>query len=250
MLVGTGLPVQVGAYFVATAGEPLGLAEYAATIGFPGEDPASARWCRLGSDGGAEICVDPAGAVQAVFVVADEQPMRVNSSVAAFVASLLALDQYLALLMSPGDQDPPEVFRGLRGRLLEIDRAALQDPEAWWSRVLEQIRHAMSFPFSAAFEYADSRGEKHIVTEQAQVGFPHPERVLWYRLSGEGVEPEQVTRVYTELEPCFLPGNYCAMWLTRFENAEFTHSFDYGETAREREEGFLELMRHAARQQG
>jgi hypothetical protein len=248
-LIGTALPVQVGPYFFATAGEPLALGEYAATIGFPDEDATSARWCRLGSDNGAEICVDPSGGVQAVFAVADAPAMLVNSTVAAFSASLLTLDQYLTVLASPGDQRPAEVFRGLRGRLLEIDGAALQDDEAWWPKVLEQIRHALSFPFSAAMGYADARGDKHIVTAQAKVGLPHPERVLWHELSGGGVRPEQVTRVYTELEPCFLPGNYCAMWLTQFKNADFTHSFDYGDTARNREDGFVALMRHAAGQQ-
>ena len=33
-----------------------------------------------------------------------------------------------------------------------------------------------------------------------------------------------------------------------FPQAEFTHTFDYGETAESREAGFLELLRHAATQ--
>lgn len=243
-----GVPVQVGPYFLASSGEPVGLGEYAASTGAPDAPTYAAQWCRVGTDHGAEICITPAGAVQAVFVVADEEPMRVNSSVTAFAASLLALDQYLPLLAAPGDRSPAQVFRDLRARLLDVDAPALDDDEAWWPRVLEQIRHAMSFPFSAAFEVQDDRGVKRIETEQARVGAPHPERVLWTRLEAQGVRPEQVTRVYTELEPCFLPGNYCAMWLTRFTNAEFTHSFDYGSTAENREQGFLELMRHAAQQ--
>ncbi|MFI0450855.1 nucleic acid/nucleotide deaminase domain-containing protein [Actinomadura sp. 6N118] len=245
-LVRLGLPVQVGPYFVATSGEPLALGEYAATIGFPDVEQDKAQWCRLGTDHGAEICVGPAGTVEAVFVKADERPMRVNSSVTAFVSSLLALDTHLPVIASPGDQDPVAVFRRLRQRLLDLDDASLQDAEAWWPRVLEEIRHALSFRFSAAFKVEDDRGGSRIETEQAQVGLPHPERVLWSRLSAQGVRPAQVTRIYTELEPCFLPGNYCAMWLTQFTNAEFTHSFDYGATAEEREAGMVALMKHAA----
>lgn len=51
--------------------------------------------------------------------------------------------------------------------------------------------------------------------------------------------------VHTELQPCFLPGDHCAMRLTQFTEAEFTHSFDYGETAVSREEGILEAIQYA-----
>ncbi|MFC6880076.1 MULTISPECIES: SUKH-4 family immunity protein [Actinomadura] len=247
-LAEAGLPIQVGPYFTATSGEPLPLGEYASSAGFPEAAASAAGWLRLGTDRGAELCVEPDGQVRALFVVADAPSMHVNASVPAFLRALLALDRHLPVLAAPGDQDPAAVFRGLRKRLLEVDEAALQDDEAWWPRVLEQIRHAMSFPFSAAFEVGDSRGGKRIETEQAAVGLAHPERVLWSRLERQGVRPEQVTRVYTELEPCFLPGNYCAMWLTKFTRAEFSHSFDYGDTAAEREAGLLDLMRYAAEQ--
>ncbi|MFI0484390.1 nucleic acid/nucleotide deaminase domain-containing protein [Actinomadura sp. 9N215] len=318
-LADPGLPLQVGPYFTASTGEPLALAEYAATIGYPDAIPTTpasasasaetfneapggtfndasggtsgeasgrtsggtasgasggssngtsggtsggtfgkasreasggvvdaAGWCRVGTDHGAEICVTGAGDVQAVFVTATAPPMTVNGSVPAFIASLLALDRYLPPLASPGDRNPAEIFRELRQALLEIDEPALADDEAWWPRVLEQIRHALSFPFAAAVEYEDANGGKHVETEQARVGLPHPERLLWDRLDARGIAPGQVTRVYTELEPCFLPGNYCRTGLSRFRNAEFTYSFDYGATADERERGLLELMRQAA----
>lgn len=241
-----GLPMRVGPYFTASTGQPLRLGEYAATIGHPDGDSDIAQWCRLGSDQGAEICAGPDGDVRAVFVVADVPALTVNGSVQAFVAGLLALDRHLPLLIAPGDQDGAEVFRSLRKALVEIDASALEDDEAWWPRVLEEIRHALSFPFAAAIEYEDAGGERHIETEQAQAGLPHPERVLWSRLESRGVAPEQVTRVYTELEPCFLPGNYCGMWLHRFRNADFSYAFDYGATAAEREAGILELMQRTA----
>src|SRR5262249_18144879 len=153
----------------------------------------------------------------------------------------LELDAHLPRLAAPGRQDPAEVFRSLRGRLLTIDPAALEDDEAWWPKVLEQIRQALSFPFSAAFEYVAKNGEKKIHAETARPDRAHPEKLVWEYLSARRVRPDQVTGVYTELQPCFMPGNYCAMWLTMFPNAEFTYSFDYGDTAQAREEGFLEL---------
>ncbi|XQE90471.1 nucleic acid/nucleotide deaminase domain-containing protein [Streptomyces microflavus] len=103
------------------------------------------------------------------------------------------------------------------------------------------------FPFSAAFEYSDSSGARQVATEVAGIGRPHPEEALWRRLSAEGVEPGRVRRVHCELEPCLMPGHYCSVWMQQaFPQAEFTHSFDYGDTAESREEGLKQLILHDA----
>jgi hypothetical protein len=239
-----GMPTQVGPYFRASTGVPLGLGAYAGSVGVQ-IDGTHERWVRIGHDNGAEISVDPSGQVQAVFLGVDEPPVHVASSVEAFAAGLLALDAHLPQLAAPGPQEPAAIFRNLRDRLTLVDAGVLDDDEAWWPKVLEEIRHALSFPFSAAFEYVAKNGEKKIHTETARPDRVHPERLVWERLESQRVRPSQVTRVYTELEPCFLPGNYCAMWLTRFTEAEFSYSFDYGETAESREDGILDAIRHA-----
>jgi hypothetical protein len=140
-------------------------------------------------------------------------------------------------------------FRELNAELRAIDPAAFEERESWWPRVLDDVRHTLNFPFSAAFEYLDDDGRKQIVTEVTGPGRPHPEELIWDRLAGQGVEPERVRRVYCELEPCMMPGHYCAVWLQRlFPHAAFSHSFDYGHTADSREEGLKELIVHAAQQ--
>ncbi|HEX5567541.1 MAG TPA: nucleic acid/nucleotide deaminase domain-containing protein, partial [Streptomyces sp.] len=98
-------------------------------------------------------------------------------------------------------------------------------------------------------EFTADNGQKEIVTDRTGPGRLHPEERLWQRLSSSGVPPERVGRVYCELQPCLMPGHYCAIWMQElFPDAEFTHSFDYGQTADSREEGLKRLILHAAEQ--
>ncbi len=117
--------------------------------------------------------------------------------------------------------------------------------------MLDDLRRPLNIGSSAAFEVVDEQGAKRIVTEVGGPGLLHPEEALWHRLRAEGVEAEQVVRVYCELEPCMMPGHYCARWLAReFPQAEFTHSFDYGDTAESRESGIKALMISVAERRG
>nr|WP_272923661.1 nucleic acid/nucleotide deaminase domain-containing protein [Streptomyces sp. SID8378] len=114
---------------------------------------------------------------------------------------------------------------------------------------MDDVRHTLNFPFSAAFEYIDTNGAKQVATEATGPGRAHPEELVWARLEGEGITPQQVRRVYCELEPCMLPGHYCAVWMQRtFPHAEFTHSYDFGNDAESREAGLRELIIQTAQQ--
>ncbi|NUL02563.1 SUKH-4 family immunity protein [Streptomyces lunaelactis] len=250
-LESTGVPQSVAPYFQGrglTESVALGVvAAQELQLRVPAEFE---RWLRIGCDGRAHLCVRPNGVVEAVLLVEGGEDMFVNSDVHAFAASLLALDRAQPLVAaSSGLQEAAKVFRDLNAELRGIDRQAFAERESWWPRVLDDVRHTLNFPFSAAFEYVDEMGSRQTVTESTGPGLRHPEEILWQRLSASGVQPRQVRRVYCELEPCLMPGHYCALWLqATFPHAEFTHSFDYGSTAESREAGLQELIRHAAEQ--
>ncbi|MET9378853.1 nucleic acid/nucleotide deaminase domain-containing protein [Streptomyces sp. NPDC002992] len=251
LLEESGVPLNVAPYFEAPAADdPVALGVVAAHSKAPRPHHAMENWPRIGFDGLAHLCVRPDGAVQAVLLQDIVEDMFVNTDVSTLGASLLALDRALPLISAAsGLQEAAGVFRDLNAELRRIDAAAFEERESWWPRVLDDVRHTLNFPFSAAFEYVDAAGAKQVVTEATGPGRLHPETIIWRRLSGEGIQPGQVRRVYCELEPCLMPGHYCAVWMQEtFPQAKFTHSFDYGNTAESREEGLKELIAHAAEQ--
>ncbi|MFF2792849.1 nucleic acid/nucleotide deaminase domain-containing protein [Streptomyces sp. NPDC058049] len=251
LLEETGVPRAVAPYFTATAeGRRVRLGVVAAQSSEPRPHEAMEDWPRVGFDGLAHLCVRPDGAVQGVVLSTGADDMFVNTDVSTFGASLMMLDRALPLIASATAlPQAAGVFRDLNAQLRQIDAAAFAERESWWPRVLDDIRHTLNFPFSAAFEYIDATGAKQVETAATGPGSPHPEEIIWQRLAQDGVEPRQVTRVYCELEPCTMPGHYCAVWLQRtFPEAKFTHSFDYGDTAESREEGLKALITHAAKE--
>lgn len=140
-----------------------------------------------------------------------------------------------------GSTDDPDqaaaAFGRCEERLKSLDPQAFADVESWWPLVLEDVRTTASVESRAAFEIVDDSGEKKIFTSAGAICL-HPEERLWRSLAGAGIQPEQVIRVYTELEACAMPGHYCSMWLAlSFPNAAVTHSFPYGETAASRADG-------------
>ncbi|MCD7438246.1 SUKH-4 family immunity protein [Streptomyces lincolnensis] len=249
-LAQVGVPLHVGPYFIAaddTDGPTLGMYTGHRGVALQGE---WAEWVRIGTDRLAELCVRSDGSVKALFLGRGEPSLFVNSDVAAFTHCAAALDRALPVIAaSDGLRSAAEAFAALVREVRQIDPEAVADRENWWSRVLDDVRHTLNFPFSSAFEYVGEDGVEQIVTARTGPGRPHPEEQLWQRLSAAGVEPEQVRRVYCELEPCMMPGHYCSVRLQSvLAHAEFTHSFDYGATAESRDEGIEELIAHAARQ--
>ncbi|MFG2821859.1 nucleic acid/nucleotide deaminase domain-containing protein [Kitasatospora sp. NPDC048365] len=242
LLAGTGVPVQVGPYFETRSDEPATLGGYAAQLELAVPGNGEEHWVRLGTDRGAELCLDGRGQVWAVYLAFPEPPVLVNTDLAAFLGSLVELDDNLRKLAAA--DRPEEIFRlfaEAESRLRAADLRAFEDDELWWPRVLEDVRHTRGVPGYAAFKYRGAKGEPEIVTADGSLAL-HPEEAVWYRLNAAGVEPEDVLEVYTELQACSMPGHYCSVWMARaFPQAEFSHSYDYGDTAAEREAGVREL---------
>jgi hypothetical protein len=244
-------PLEVGPYFRTDLDDPVPLGEYADSVGADVPQADQAEWTRLGLDGCFELCVDTTGAVQAVCLVEEESLRFVNSGPEQLVSALLGLDRLLdAVSGASSPSRAAAAFQAFEARLAAEDPAAVADPDNWWPQVLDDVRDSCSVSSYAAFEYIDPQGEKQIVTRS---GGPcvHPEEPLWEALEAAGVEPAQVTRVYTELEACFLPGHYCALWIRRlFPDAELTHSFPYGRTHASRAEGIRALHDAVAAREG
>ncbi|MCQ4079464.1 SUKH-4 family immunity protein [Streptomyces sp. RB6PN25] len=246
-----GIPRQVGPYFTTADGDPVRLGAYAERLDCELTGDQQASWYRIGSDRGAEICLDESGAVRAAFIGLGMSGAFINESLPLFLESLIALDEALSLIAAA--KSVPESashIRILLKQLANVEVETVQSGDTWWSRVLEDIRHTASHSAYAAFEITDARGEQQIVTKSGALCV-HPEERLWSELRAAGVSSSQVKKVHTELQPCFMPGHYCSLWMaTEFPEAEFTHNFDYGSTAESREQGFVELLRHAASSRG
>ncbi|MFD6080426.1 nucleic acid/nucleotide deaminase domain-containing protein [Streptomyces hydrogenans] len=250
LLEQVGVPLLVTPYFTAAAEtDGLTLGVFAGHHGRHAQE-AQAAWARVGTDGLAEMAVSTDGTVHAVFLGGVAPDMFVSSSLDVFLQSLAVLDRYLGVIAGSRDlADGAAAFRDLNSELRRTDPAAFEDRESWWPRVLDDVRHTLNIGFSAAFEYTDEQGKRQVVTEATGPGRPHPEELIWQRLKAQGIAPDRVTRVYCELEACMMPGHYCAVWMARqFPAAQFTHAFDYGQSAESREEGLKALIRFTAEQ--
>jgi hypothetical protein len=243
------VPLAVGPYFATAGSDPVPLQEFARSVGRTVVLDECRQWARLGSDQGFELCADHEGVVRAVLLDWTEESRFVNATPEAFARSLAALGEGLAAIL--GTTEPEQAsaaFAELEQRLRALDPRAFEGREHWWPLILDDIRDTASAEWFAAFEIVNDRGEKQIVTQAGDIGV-HPEERLWARLRAAGVQPEQVLRIHTELQACFLPGHYCSLWLGQvFPEAQLTHNFPYGETADSRAEGIRQLREAAAQQ--
>ncbi|KUM73684.1 hypothetical protein AQI84_22525 [Streptomyces griseorubiginosus] len=243
------VPLTVGPYFTTSGSDPVPLHEFARSVDRTVVLDECREWTRFGSDRGFEICADQEGVVRAVLLDWTEDTRFVNATAEAFAQSLLVLDQALAAIL--GTDEPraaSAAYAELEQRLRSIDPRAFEGREHWWPLVLDDIRDTASAEWFTAFEIVDGQGEKQILTQAGDIGV-HPEERLWARLRAAGVEPDQVLRIHTELEACFMPGHYCSLWLGQvFPEAQLTHNFPYGETAESRAEGIRQLREAAAQQ--
>ncbi len=82
----------------------------------------------------------------------------------------------------------------------------------------------------AVFEYVDAAGETKTLAMASERGAGHAERLIAKKLDDMGISPEQVKGIYSELEPCSVPGGYCKKFLAeKFPQADKSYSFEYGD---------------------
>jgi uncharacterized repeat protein (TIGR01451 family) len=96
------------------------------------------------------------------------------------------------------------------------------------------------------FEYPDGRrgtiaidSERHSKAGTAGDRVQgHSERRAARILASYGIKPEQVRRILSELQPCSLPGAYCARMLSReFSRADVGWLYEYGDSRDSRQRG-------------
>ncbi|MFI6694011.1 SUKH-4 family immunity protein [Streptomyces sp. NPDC050433] len=155
--------VKLGVFITSTRREHL-TPEQRAALAKLGIDWADSG-VQLGHDGLAHLCLRPDGVLQAVMLEGGEEDLYVSSDLASFNASLAVPDRILPVIAtSSGLTEASGAFQELNETLRGLDAGAFSEREGWWPRVLDDVRHTLNFPFSAAFEYADDAREKHIVT--------------------------------------------------------------------------------------
>jgi len=102
----------------------------------------------------------------------------------------------------------------------------------------------------AVIEFRTPNGLNTITVASGR-GVGHAERLAGARVEELGIAPANVTRVYSELEPCSLPGGYCRSYLqSTFHAADVTWSFEYGATPTSRQAGMRALERAAEASRG
>ena len=93
----------------------------------------------------------------------------------------------------------------------------------------------------AVFEY-ENNGQLNTVVGASQRNQGHAERLVAKELENMGIQSTQVRRIYSELEPCSIPGGYCKRFLANvFPQADVTYSFEYGLTQQSRGAGVKAL---------
>lgn len=98
----------------------------------------------------------------------------------------------------------------------------------------------------AVFEYVEG-GNIKTLTMASERGSGHAERLIAKKLDEIGVQPSQVTKIFSELEPCSVPGGYCKRFIKNtFPQAKVTYCFEYGDTASSRAKG-VDLLKQSVK---
>ena len=94
----------------------------------------------------------------------------------------------------------------------------------------------------AVAEYEATDGSLKTIARASQRGVGHAERNLGRALNEMGIDPSKVRRIYSELQPCNMPGGYCDSFIQReYSQSKVTWTFEYGDTPQSRTNGVSAL---------
>ncbi|MBW1602733.1 SUKH-4 family immunity protein [Streptomyces sp. JJ66] len=99
--------------------------------------------------------------------------------------------------------------------------------------------------YMAVLRYRAPDGSEQQVIRRSAPGLPHPEWQILYELRSMNVPPQQVLELHTELEPCDLPGGYCARMIREtWPQVRVSHTAPYGTDHDSRQQGMAHLLAH------
>ncbi|MFC7220741.1 SUKH-4 family immunity protein, partial [Streptomyces polyrhachis] len=99
--------------------------------------------------------------------------------------------------------------------------------------------------YLAVLRYRTADGTEQQVMRRSAPGTPHPEWQILHELRSMNVPPQQVLELHTELEPCDLPGAYCARMIREtWPQARLSHTAAYGRDHASRRQGMRHLIEH------
>ncbi|MFZ3473275.1 SUKH-4 family immunity protein [Streptomyces sp. 4.24] len=120
-------------------------------------------------------------------------------------------------------------------------------PPAWYTAgtlPLPQPVAPVSGPgHRAVLRYRAADGSVQHLVRHSAPGVAHPEWQLFHALRVLNVAPERVLGLHTELEPCDLPGAYCARMVREtWPQAHVSYDVPYGGDLQGRQEGIRRLL--------
>ncbi|WP_041968983.1 SUKH-4 family immunity protein, partial [Streptomyces albus] len=99
--------------------------------------------------------------------------------------------------------------------------------------------------YMAVLRYRAHDGSEQQLIRRSAPGTPHPEWQLLHELRAMNVPPQQVVELHTELEPCDLPGGYCARMIREtWPQVRVSHTASYGTDHASRQQGMRHLIEH------
>lgn len=99
--------------------------------------------------------------------------------------------------------------------------------------------------YMAVLRYRAHDGSEQQLIRRSAPGTPHPEWQIFHELRALGVPPQQVVELHTELEPCELPGGYCARMIREsWPQVRLSHTASYGRDHATRRQGVRHLVEH------